>query len=119
VPARIMLEACGGMSEWSCRANRTQSGLRAVGGKLTLAAGRLEFRPHGFDSSLGGQTWGADLADIHAVDKEARSWNPFDGGMRTRLRVETADGSELFLVNRLDSVIERIRAAAGLARPPA
>ena len=38
------------MAEW--RANRTQSALRAVGGKLMLTDTDLEFLPHAVDMAL-------------------------------------------------------------------
>jgi hypothetical protein len=59
--------------EWSCRANRTMSWYRAAGGRLSIADGRLEFRPHAADRALGA------------------------GGP-----------PELFVVSKLDDVIERI-----------
>jgi len=106
------------MSEWSCRANRTQSVLRAVGGKLVLEDDRLEFHPHGFDRALSGKGWSAPLASIRLVGSEPRGLNPFNGALRERLRVETDDGSvELFVVNGLAEVVERIEAAIRAGRP--
>ena len=107
------------MSEWSCRANRTQGPLRAVGGRLVLEAGRLEFQPHGFDRALAGREWSTPLGAVSAVGTEPRSGlNPFSGAMRERLRVELDDGSvELFVVNKLGEVRERIEAAVAAERP--
>ena len=100
------------MSEWSCKANRTQSALRAVGGRLVLTSDRLEFQPHGVDKALFGRDWSVPLGRIRSVGAEPRGLNPFSGAMRKRLRVETDDGSvEMFVVSRLDEVIERIEAA--------
>lgn len=100
------------MSEWEYRANHTQGRFRAVGGRLRLSGGLLEFRPHGFDKALAGRQWSAELARIRAVGAEPRTWNPLDGGLRERLRVELDDGSvELFVVNRLGEVRERIESA--------
>jgi hypothetical protein len=105
------------MSEWSCRANRTQSTFRAVGGQLVLEDGRLEFRPHGFDRALAGKGWSVPLGAIRAVGTEPRGMNPFNGALRQRLRVEADDGSvELFVVNELDAVRERIESAVAGAR---
>jgi hypothetical protein len=103
-------------SNWSCRANRTQNTFRAVGGKLVLEDDRLEFHPHGFDRALAGKGWSVPLAAIRSVGKAPRGLNPFNGALRERLRVEAEDGSvELFVVNDLDAVEERIEAAV-LAR---
>jgi hypothetical protein len=105
------------MSEWSCRANRTQSAFRAVGGQLALEEDRLEFQPHGFDKALAGREWSVPLASIRSVGTEPRGINPFSGALRERLRVEAEDGSvELFVVNELDSVRQRIEGAVTAAR---
>jgi hypothetical protein len=106
------------MSEWSCRANRTQSTFRAVGGQLALEGDRLEFRPHGFDRALAGKGWSAPLTSIRSVGTEPRGMNPFNGALRQRLRVEAEDGSvELFVVGDLDEVRQRIERA--VAQGPA
>jgi hypothetical protein len=105
------------MSEWSCRANRTQSAFRAVGGKLVLEDDRLEFLPHGFDRALAGKGWSVPLAGIRSVGTEPRGINPFNGALRERLRVEAEDGSvELFVVSDLGEVRERIEGAVAGAR---
>jgi hypothetical protein len=105
------------MNEWSCRANRTQSTFRAVGGKLVLVDDRLEFRAHRFDRALAGKAWSVPLAAIRSVGKAPRGLNPFNGALRERLRVEAEDGAvELFVVNDLDAVQERIEAAVAGAR---
>ena len=102
---------------WSARANQTQSSARAVGGRLYLTNRRLLFAPHALDNATGGTRWGADLAAITEVGTEPRTWNPFDGGLRSRLRIVLADGTTaLFVVNRLTEVQERIRAALASAR---
>jgi hypothetical protein len=105
-------------SEWSCRANRTQSAFRAVGGHVVLEGDRLEFRPHGFDRALAGKEWSVPLTAIRSVGAEPRGLNPFSGAIRERLRIETEDGGvELFVVNKLAEVRERIDAAVAEARP--
>jgi len=97
--------------EWSKLANRSQSRNRAVGGKLYLTDRRLLFCPHWVDAVFGGRTWNNPLSQVSSVGKEPRSGG-LGGGMRDRLRIELSDGGvELFVVNDLDAVIERLRGA--------
>jgi hypothetical protein len=102
---------------WNQAANRTQSSGRAVGGRLFLTQQRLVFEPGRFDAAFGGAAWQAPLIAIRAVGSQAPGGQTFGGGLRTRLRLDLADGGvELFVVNHLDDVIlvisEAVRAAA-------
>ncbi len=107
----------GDTGEWSCRANRTQSAFRAVGGRLVLEGDRLEFRPHGVDRALSGKGWSTPLSAIRSVGTEPRGLNPFSGALRERLRIEVDDGTvELFVVNKLGEVRERIEGAVTAVR---
>jgi hypothetical protein len=90
------------------RANRTQ-GERAVGGHLALSSSRVAFEPHRYDRERGGEAWSAPLGDIAAIGKKKRTWNPTDGGFRTRLELVMRDGhSELFVVPHLDRVVAEL-----------
>lgn len=96
---------------WKRLANRTQGG-RAIGGALYLTEQRLLFQPHRIDALTGGKAWSAPLASILAAGTEARNGDPFSGGLRTRLRLDIAgSGPELFVVNKIDEVIEKITRA--------
>jgi hypothetical protein len=98
---------------WSIRANQSQ-GARAVGGRLALTTHRLVFEPHAFDAATGGRTWAVPLAAIAEAGEEPRTWHPFDGGMRRRLRVTPRDGQKaLFVVPRLADAVAAVRAALG------
>jgi hypothetical protein len=102
-------DVAGAVENW--RANRRQSA-RAVGGRLVLTEADLEFRPNRLDAATGGKAWSTELAQIRSVDREKRGRNPFNGSLRGRLRVETVDGGvELFVVNGLEQVTDRIRRA--------
>jgi hypothetical protein len=104
-------------SNWSCRASRTQSIFRAVGGQLVLEEDRLEFQPHRFDRALAGKGWSTQLAAVRSVGSEPRGLNPLNGPLRARRRIELDDGSvELFVVTNLDEVMERIEVAVTAAR---
>ena len=57
------------------------------------------------------------LTDVVEVGAEPRSGNPFDGGLRTRLRVVLADGQRhLFVVSGLKGVIAALSEAVDAAR---
>ena len=99
---------------WNRAANRTQSRGRAVGGRLYLTQERLVFEPNRLDALTGGAGWQTPLGRIAGVGSQAPDGNAFSGGMRTRLRLDLADGSvELFVVNHLDDVVRTIRQATG------
>jgi hypothetical protein len=93
------------------RANRSQ-GLRAVGGHLLLTDQRVVFYPHKFDSAIGGRPWECDLKSISKVSTAPRGRNPFDGSIRRRLQID-GQTTELFVVNKVDSVVEAIEEATG------
>lgn len=102
---------------WSRLANRMQ-GSRAVGGKLFLTDQRILFCPHRVDGLLFGKPWSVELAAVSEIGVEPKGSgkaSKFGGGMRDRLRIRTADGSEdLFVVKQLEEeVLPTLRAAAG------
>ena len=106
---------------WSQLANRVQSSHRAVGGKLFLTDRRLVFCPHWVDAATGGKTWSLPLANIARVGITPKGGDRFAGGLRDRLRVELVDGGQqLFVIKRLDEVVERLEAATERpGQPPA
>lgn len=86
-------------------------GWRAVGGKLVVTDRRLVFRPNRVDRELGGGLWSVPLGQIVEIGRRRPTFHPFNGGLRSRLRIVTADGAEhLFVVNRLDREIETLQA---------
>lgn len=95
-------------------ANRTQ-GRRAVGGSLDLCDGLLVFRPNAFDRALGGEPVDIALAQVVDVGIEPGRLSPmefFSGGLRSRLRVQLADGTtELFVVRDPDHAAQLLLAA--------
>ena len=92
-------------------ANRTQSRFRAAGGRLYLTNRRVLFRPHAVDATLAGEYWHAPLTSITEVGKQKPTLRgTMNGGIRTRLRITVDDGTaELFVVNKLDTVISEIQ----------
>ncbi len=98
---------------WSQLANRVQSSHRAVGGKLFLTDRRLIFCPHWIDAVTGGRTWSLPLSDVGGVGIKPKGGDRFAGGLRDRLRIDSADGDEqMFVVKRLDEVVARLEAAS-------
>ena len=105
---------------WHRNANREQTSLRQVGGRLFLTNHRLLFVPNRFDDATGGDSWSCTTAEIAAVAVEpSRSALPFFGRtaqLRRRLRVEPRAGdAELFVVNRVEDAASTLRAALRLA----
>lgn len=95
---------------WQKLANRTQ-GSRAVGGRLYLTESRLLFVPTHLDSITGGKRWELPLAQLRSVGRQDADGGLFSGGLRTRLRLDTDAGTELFVVNDIDEVIAELDAA--------
>lgn len=84
----------------------------AVTGYLLLTERRVVFEPHRVEVLKGLKRWSAPLARIAAVGTQPRSYNPFTGSLRPRLRLDMEDGSaEIFLVNDLASAVGDITRA--------
>ena len=97
---------------WSRAANRTQSSSRAVGGKLFLTDRRLVFCPQWIDAITGGQRWSVGLSEVSGVGVQPKGGDRLGGGLRDRLRLELADGGhELFVINHLSELVERLDGA--------
>jgi hypothetical protein len=100
---------------WRVRANMAQYG-RAVGGRLTVGGGVLRFTPNRLDRATGGDGHEWDLRTLTAVERAARTWHPFDGGVRRRLRLRFADGREaLFVVTKVRDAGHRVASSAQMA----
>jgi hypothetical protein len=81
-----------------------------------LTAQRLVFTPHVLDALLTAGRWQVELADVTSVDvAERRVRALFSGGVRTRLRVTTTRGEDLFVVSDPDAAVARISAARSAA----
>ena len=99
---------------FSINANRKQGG-RGVGGRLHVTTERLVFTPHLLDAAFWGETWIGKRSEVVQITKEPPGpGDTFAGGMRARLRIELrGEPPQLFVVNKLDEVIQRLRAAGG------
>jgi hypothetical protein len=99
---------------WRRNANREQSQLRQVGGRLFVTRRRILFVPIRLDDATGGAQWDRPLADVSAVTVQpSERAAPFFGHtarLRRRLRVELKDGSlEIFVVNRVEDAVRSLR----------
>lgn len=93
---------------WTKRANRFQSAIRAVGGRIYLTDRRLVFASHRFDAKFGGEEWSAPLERIEEV---------FVRGPFRTVRVRLDDGMvERFVAWPSRDCAELIGAAADAAR---
>lgn len=101
-PGEMLLE--------SVRANRME-GPRAVGGRLHLTDQRLAFLRHAFDAATGGSGWEIPLRAVSLVDIAPRGSDRSYAALRRRLRITTADGAEVFVVNHVGEVASRIEKA--------
>jgi GRAM domain len=95
---------------FSITANRTQSQNRAVGGMLFVTNKRILFSPHLIDAATGGTKLQLPLENISSIDKQAAGGDTFGGGLRARLAIKHGDVTELFVVNKLEEVIAKLKA---------
>ncbi|MFE3545157.1 hypothetical protein ACFXK0_19535 [Nocardia sp. NPDC059177] len=82
-----------------------------MGGRLHLTETRLLFVPNHLDAVTGGKRWETPLAQLRALGRHEPDGGLFSGGLRTRLRIDTDTGTELFVINKLDEVIATLEAA--------
>ncbi len=87
---------------WKSLANRVLSPSVTSGGRLVVTDRRVFFQPNRFDAAIGRKLWECPLDAVTGIDTVGRDGNVFAGGVRKRLGVETADGHEVFVVNRLE-----------------
>ena len=90
-------------------ANRTQSSGRAIGGKIFVTNKRFLFTPHLLDYLLGGKKYAINLSDIKDIARKKAGGDVFGGGLRDRLQIRHKNGKELYVVNKLDYIIQRLK----------
>jgi hypothetical protein len=103
----------GSVDSW--RASLTVLKHVTIGGRLTLTASELSFKPHRFNFGLGiGRALSLPLGDIRGVSVAPRGAHPWNGSLRRRLQVDTASESYFFVVSNVGNVAETIdRAVRG------
>ncbi|MGE5335976.1 MAG: hypothetical protein ACM3JL_00965 [Nitrososphaerota archaeon] len=86
---------------WKAYANRVLSGASTAGGRLFVTDRRVFFQPNRVDAVLGRKVWESSLEGVTTVETVGRDGLVFAGGTRKRLGIKTAEGEEVFVVNRL------------------
>jgi hypothetical protein len=86
---------------WKAFANRVLEDSTTAGGRLFVTDRRVFFQPNRVDRMLGRKVWECPLENVTAVETVGRDGHLFAGGPRKRLGIKTADGEEVFVVNRL------------------
>jgi hypothetical protein len=115
---RPRLEA-GETLRWKALANRVLSPAVTSGGRLVVTDRRVLFQPNRYDMMLGREVWERPLDVVTSVEVVGRDAAVFAAGMRRRLGIRTADGLEVFVVNRLKKKVPELRALlprAGVAQ---
>lgn len=92
--------APGERVRWKAFANRVLNSTTA-GGRLFVTDRRVLFQPNRIDARLGRKLWECPLEGVTAIETVGRDARLFAGGPRKRLGIKTADGEEVFVVNRL------------------
>jgi hypothetical protein len=99
----------GEVLRWKSLANRVISRASTAGGQLVVTDRRVLFQPNRFDARLGREVWERPLDAVTGIETVGRDANVFTGGPRKRLGIRTADGYEVFVVNRLEKKEDRLR----------
>jgi hypothetical protein len=91
----------------------------ASGGRLVVTDRRVFFTPSRLDAVFSKKPWELPVDAVTGLEVVGKDGTDvFGGGMRDRLGIRTADGVEVFVVNKLDERLADLRplfpnAAAG------
>jgi len=94
---------------WKTLANRVVSPRIASGGQLIVTDRRVLFQPNRFDTAIGRKPWECPLEYVTGIESVSRSRDALAGGLRERLGIQTADGVEIFVVNKLEKKMMEVR----------
>jgi hypothetical protein len=95
---------------WKCLANRViGQGAITAGGQLAVTDRRILFQPNRFDTALGREVWECPLDGVTGLEPVGRGSAIFAGAIRRRLGIQTEDGYEVFVVNRLKKKMSDLR----------
>ena len=102
------------MIRWQSSASRAVSRWRTSGGKLIATDQRVFFQPTRIDAIISGKPWECPLTAVRRVEIIDRDLTVFAGGMRERLGIQTADGVEVFVVNKVENKVVELRELLGV-----
>jgi len=95
---------------WKAYANRVlDSSATTAGGRLFVTDRRVFFQPNRIDAGLGRKVWECPLDAVTGIETVGRDARLFAGGPRKRLGIQTAEGEEVFVVNRLRRKEDELR----------
>jgi hypothetical protein len=94
---------------WKSSAGRALNRWITSGGLLVVTNRRVMFQPNRFDLVIGKKPWQCPLVSVTAVEAVERDLTVLAGGMRERLRLQTTDGAETFVVNNLKEKIVELQ----------
>ncbi len=95
--------------QWQSSASRSITRWLTAGGRLFVTNERVLFQPNRFDKLTGKKSWECPLASVTGLEVIDRDSAVAPGGLRTRLGLQTSDGTEKFVVNNLDQKIVELR----------
>ena len=71
----------------------------------------LIFAPHRIERRMRGRAWSCEFSAVTGVGVQEPGGSLLSGGARRRLRVDAADGPELFVVSDPAAVATRVRSS--------
>jgi hypothetical protein len=84
-------------------------------GQLAVTDRRIFYQPSRVDTLFRQKRWEQPIDAVTGIEIVGRDADDlFAGGMRERLGIRTADGVEVFVVNRLEESIARLRGILGV-----
>jgi hypothetical protein len=95
---------------WKALANRVLSPAVTSGGQLVVTDRRLFFQPNRYDRALGRKVWQCPLETVTGIETVGRDGQILAGGVRRRLGIQTTEGEQVFVVNRLKKKVAELRA---------
>lgn len=94
---------------WKSSAGRSLNRWITSGGQLVVTNRRVMFQPNRFDMVIGRRPWKCPLASVTGFEAVDRDLTVLAGGIRERLRIQTTDGAETFVVNKLKEKIAELQ----------
>lgn len=93
---------------WQSSAGRSLSRWITSGGQLIVTNHRVLFQPNRFDRLTGKRQWECPLASVTGLEAVDRDPTVLAGGLRKRLKIQTQDDHEIFILNHLDERMEEL-----------